>query len=193
MSLRFRIARVASQIANMNVACKFRLLDLPNELIALIIEQLDCRKALWRLARTCRRIQHLAEPVLYRSILIRASGHANELLNALRSRPERCAGIHFLELPCDPQYRQDFRAIAQILNRSRNLKELSYESPQCNNGNFEDETTWETMTDLFFAPFVAAVAPLPEARLSSRPMQRLKKCKSNALFTLNMFNSDTNR
>lgn len=177
MPLRFRIMQAMDKFSARNTQFQFPLLDLPNELIAHIIEQVDTIRALRRLARTCRRVQQLAEPVLYRSIIIRTGPEMNDIRLAIDSRRERAAGIHFLEIPCHARYHQDFAAIADLLEQARNLKELMFESPQCNTSDFEDAATWGVMARQLFEPFQNAVVLREGVELSNRPLQKLKKCE----------------
>ncbi|KAF2160571.1 hypothetical protein M409DRAFT_70325 [Zasmidium cellare ATCC 36951] len=175
MRLKFRIMQAVDKFTARNTQFQFPLLDLPNELIAHIIEQVDNIRTLRRLARTCRRVQHLAEPALYRSILVRTGPETNDIRLALDSRPERAAGIHYLEIPCHARYRQDFEAIADLLDRARNLKELIFESPQCNTSEFEDAETWREMATQLFEPFQNAVALEKEVDLARKPLQKLRR------------------
>lgn len=175
MRLKFRIMQAVDKFSARNTQFQFPLLDLPNELIAHIIEEVENIRTLRRLARTCRRVQHLAEPVLYRSILVRTGPETNDIRLAIDSRPERAGGIHSLDIPCHARYHQDFTAIAELLHRAHNLKELMFESPQCNTSDFEDTETWRQMAGRLFQPFQSAVALENERDLSRRPLQKLKR------------------
>ena len=173
MSLRFRIKTLAERFAAMKTEFQFRLLDLPNELIAHIIEQVDNIKALRKLARTCHRIQDLTEPVLYRSVLARSGSRTEAVLQSIQTRVARAAGIHHLDLPCDYHQDQNFDAVESLIRRARNLKSLMVESPECNNGDFEAEQVWNDMTNHIFLPFRDAAISTTEA--SSRPLQNLRE------------------
>ncbi|EME42774.1 hypothetical protein DOTSEDRAFT_90064 [Dothistroma septosporum NZE10] len=173
MRLRLLIAKAIGKMAAMNTQFKFRLMDLPNELIAHIIEQIDSVRHLRRLSRTCRRIQHLAEPVLYRSIRIRSGYKTDQIITAVSARAERAAAVRQLEIPCDDDYLQNYAAVEALLTEAKNLKNLMFESPECNSNSFEDEEDWQEMSNNFFEPFqraVASIAPLVHAR----PLQNLK-------------------
>lgn len=72
MRLKLRMSKAVGALSAMATSPQFDLLRLPNEIIALIIEQVDDRRTLRRLARTCHRIQDLAENKLYRTLTIRS-------------------------------------------------------------------------------------------------------------------------
>lgn len=175
MRLKLLIRKTTEKLGAINTSLRFRLLDLPNELIAHIIEQVNSPKALCRLARTCSRLQYLAEPVLYRSILLRDGMKTVHVCNALHSRPERWIGVNFLDVPCDDDYAQHFEAIQHIVLKSKNLKTLMIESPQCNGGNFEADLQWLVMTNHLLQPFQVAIGQSDATMLSDRPLQRLEK------------------
>ena len=88
------LARTMEKLSAMNTTFRFALMELPNELIAHIIEFIDSRDTLRRLSCTCRRVQQLTEPMLYRTILIRSGHRAERVLDALRSRLERALAVH---------------------------------------------------------------------------------------------------
>lgn len=155
----------------------FPLLDLPNELIAQIIEHIDCHKTVGRLARTCRRLQYLAEPALYREVLIRTNSDALSAFLAFRNRRERYAAVHVLRLPCHASVR-NFTDIATIMSELFNVKEILFESPACNELDFEDHRDWRRMAYPFFSPFRTASLLDDVVDLSCKPLRNLRKCKS---------------
>ncbi|KAK4613749.1 hypothetical protein CLAFUW4_08715 [Fulvia fulva] len=184
MTLRLLITKAIGKMAAMNTPFQFRLMDLPNELIAHIIDQIDSIKAVRRLSRTCRRIQHLAEPLLYRRIQLRTGCDVDQIITAVSSRPERAAAIRFLDIPCDDTYPQNHAAVGALLKGASGLRELMFESPECNSTDFEDEEEWQAMTDELFEPFEWAVASISPT-VHTRPLQKLKK------FTLHMNGADS--
>ncbi|CAK3903820.1 hypothetical protein DOTSEDRAFT_90064 [Lecanosticta acicola] len=175
MSVRFRIKTLMEKFAAMNTEVQFRLLDLPNELIAHIIEQVDSVKALRKLSQTCRRVQELTEPFLYRVALVRSGRRAEAILRSLETRRARAAAIRRLDVPCDYHQHQNFEALSSLLRQARNLKTLMIESPQCNNGDFEDEPTWRVMAEHIFSPFHDAVRLAEIGEPSSRPLHNLRE------------------
>jgi hypothetical protein len=128
---------------------------------------------------TCHRIQSLAEPMLYRELLVRQPSKARKLLNALGH--ERAVAVRLLEVPCDPTF-NDVTTVSELMTSATNLKELMFESPACNLSRFEEEGVWQSMADKLFLPFQQAVG----GELFVKPLQKLMKRKS---FTLSCFQS----
>ena len=85
----FMVTKTMEKISAMNTLPQFQLLDLPNELIAQVIEAVRSRDDVRNLACTCRRIQHLAEPVLYRSVLFRSGPRATSRAAPRSASPAR--------------------------------------------------------------------------------------------------------
>ena len=183
MRLKFLISKAINMLSAMHVSTEFPILELPNELIACIVEHIDKRATLQRLACTCRRMQQLTEPALYRSILISDYSEAREILRALNARNDRCAAVQILDFPLSDDisrhaYRSVFKPYEALINRTINVRELMIESPSCNSAEFEDPDQWERMTDHLFAPFRSVSVLANDTVLSVKPLQKLKKRKS---------------
>lgn len=178
--LKFMILKAAEKMAaRHSLPFRFALLDLPNELIVTILEHIDSRISLRHMSRTCRRMQKLTEPVLYRSALIRTGSETDKLVTALQARPARAAALHRLDIPCHQRYVQSFEGIAHLMEQASNLKELMIESPSCNSSDFEDEEAWEDMVRELFRPFQIAV-DAATAITPSKPLQKLHTRESEA-------------
>ena len=174
MTLKFKLLQVIEKLKAMNTTMQFRLLNLPNELIAHVVEFVEDATALRRLACTCRQVQAHAEPVLYRSLLVRSGSRIKDVVDAIEARSERASAIHFLDVPCDSVRSEDITGVATLMMKAKNMKHLMIESPSCNSAEFEDEKAWRDMTEELFRPFHAAVG---RSELSPRPLQLLTKCK----------------
>ena len=175
MRLKFLTSKAIGKLSAMYTTMDFPILDLPNELIAHIIEFVDSISDLRHIACTCRRIQQLAEPALYRHVLLRGAAKTRRILSALQARPARAATLHILDVPCDPDLRQDIPALAVLMTAAKNIRQLMVESPSCNSGTvaeFEQEDVWGPMMDQLFLPFQRAVSG---DELAARPLQRLTK------------------
>lgn len=167
---------------------EFDLQGLPEELICLVIEHIDQVRSLQRLSRTCRQLQRLAEPKLYRHHILRNGYEADLLLHSLERLPARGSYIHTLAYPMDADDQQSFELLEKLLMRSTHLKEFSFESPECSTNNFEDEDTWEEMTDLLFQPFQEATNGqlLPSEtplEVAMKPLGMLSKRKAFQITT----------
>ncbi|KAF2211345.1 hypothetical protein CERZMDRAFT_98655 [Cercospora zeae-maydis SCOH1-5] len=169
MRLKLMFRKAPGKIAAMTTTFKFPLLDLPNELIAEVIEHVDSRKTLRILSRTCKRIQQLTEPALYRYALVRNGARARHLLHSIEQKPARAKAIHELDIPCDCRSAPWFEGLARLLESAVNLNRLMLEMPQVNNGEFEDQELHEQMTTALLRPFQAAISDA-----DSKPLQKLQ-------------------
>ena len=113
-------------------AVESRLLALVHELQLGIIEHLESRDDLSNLAITCSRLQTLAEPLLYRSILVRKGEQALLLYRAILIKPNRASFIRKLEIRYLYDYRKGIVRLNECLRFSCNLRELTIEAPCCN-------------------------------------------------------------
>ena len=161
-------------LSTMRTSIQFPLLLLPDELIALIIENVDDWKTLRNLARTCHQLQDIAESKLYRTLLIRSDHTARMLKNSLGSRPKRVKGVRKLECPLKDTERQDYDSLQDLCIMATGLREIMFESPACNTAEFEDPAEWEFMTRRLFCPFQRA-AMNSEHYLSQTPLQQLRE------------------
>lgn len=161
---------------------EFDLLELPEELICLVIEHVDQLKSLERLSRTCHQLQRLAEPKLYRHRTLRSGYDGEELLYALDMQTARESYIHRLAYLMNSEFDQSFEIMQDLLARSTHLKDFSFESPECNTSDFEDEDDWMEMTNHLFRPFQDATALQdPSLQLNTKPLQMLSKRKTSTL------------
>jgi hypothetical protein len=117
---------------NMAQAIESRLLALVDELVLGIIVHIDSRDDLSNLAATCSRLQALAEPVLYRSILVRKGKQALLLYHAILIKPVRASFIRKLEIRYLYDYRKGINCLNQCLRLLCKLRELTIEAPCCN-------------------------------------------------------------
>lgn len=115
----------------------FHFLDLPKELQLSVIEQIDRRSTLCNLARASRHLQSLAEPLIYRNILVRSAKDALSFISRLETRSDRARGVHCV----DARLRDADPAYTRLL-RGPNLLEVRVESPFCNRIRRETGTFW---------------------------------------------------
>ena len=158
----------------MSTPMQFRLLDLPNELIIRVVELVNTLATLSHLACTCRRIQELVEPVLYRELLVKNPTHANVLQASFKGRPQRALAVQAVAIPTNPTLLWHREMVGTLLSKVLGVKDLMIESPLVNSPVFEPEDTWNLMTDHLFQPFKAA---LIKSKPSTRPLQKLTNCK----------------
>lgn len=158
----------------MKIRCEFHLLNLPNELIVLVLAQIDSPATLRSVACTSRRINALAEPLLYRSMVLRDRPGTERAVEAFGSRPDRAEALQILDVACRPRLGPEMSALEKVLVRAPNVRDLMFESPECSSGNFEPHDEWEELTDHLFIPLRMATS-LGGLEPSQRPLQKLTK------------------
>lgn len=160
----------------MATAIRGSLLDLPQELLALIVDYINDGDTLQCLTRTCRRTQSLAEPKLYRTLLIRTGPHMRSIQRALEANSDRAKSLEFLDVPCDNTRPPHFQFLADVLRSADNLREFMFESPSCNStGDFEDASAWNAMTQPLFSVFDEASLKMWSSGVTEPPLQKLQK------------------
>lgn len=172
MRLKLLLSKAVEKMAAANTKMEFRLMDLPNELIAQIIEFVSDVAALQKLARTCQRLEALTAPVLWRHILLRKPARLIRILQAYERRRERALALQSLDVPCDPNM-TDMSSLAFLLTAAPNLRALFIQSPSCNESDFEDEESWKPMMFQLSLPFQRAQAGLATSNPPLRKLSRL--------------------
>ena len=174
MLLSFFLSKIRGKIAARSTTMDFDLLALPVELILLVMECLDNRKDISRLARTSKQMQEIAEPLLYRHILLKGPSALKQLETAIKRRPQRALAVQQLEAPSHVSRELGLAKVERLLMKLAGLREIMFESPHVNSMHyFETEGVWGVMTDMLFQPFYQAVL---NASPATTPLQRLTKC-----------------
>lgn len=156
------------------------LLDLPNELVADILEHIKDTEDIRSIAQVCSRLQDVAEPRLYDSIFHRTGVAAVNLKEAVEGRPERASYIQIIDSRCKWPRRNGLIALGSIIAKSHNLRELTIESPYCKNAYGQEAEIWkETMYQLL-RPICSAVTfrecPLTKSKFSHLSIKRHFLC-----------------
>lgn len=175
MRLKFLITKAMDKIAARYAKFEFPITDLPNELVAHIIEFINDISALRNLACSCHRLQQLTEPVLWRKLLVRERQRLRRTLDAYGSRRERALALQVLHVPCKSDFGNDMSGLASVMRRGQNLRELMIESPSCNLAAFEADDVWRPMMDQMFLPFQHAIG---DGLFIPKPLQKLTRRKS---------------
>ncbi|KAF2800423.1 hypothetical protein K505DRAFT_263974 [Melanomma pulvis-pyrius CBS 109.77] len=125
-----------------------RFLSLPTELIIDVVSYLsdDC-PALVSLACTCRRLQPLAEELIYAVIELRSTDDLHDLLNAFSRRFERIAAVRTLKIlyeyhPSLATTVEERNAFNACLGEMKGLKDWHVESPYDNYKWTEGGNEW---------------------------------------------------
>ncbi|KAK5705910.1 hypothetical protein LTR17_021241 [Elasticomyces elasticus] len=157
----------------------FRLFDLADELKIHIIDQLEGDLAALRaLALSCRRLQSLSEPLLYKRRLLRSPPVLKHFLHGVSRRPQRATHIHRLDIRCE--YRSvasGFARLPAILEQTTELQDLTLESPYCNFGGGQGKTgrQFAQVQEDMFVLFDRAASEGFTNPLPTTPFQRLRK------------------
>ncbi|KAK4949085.1 hypothetical protein LTR10_012458 [Elasticomyces elasticus] len=168
---------------------------LPDELLIQIAEHLSGNDTTLRsLARTSRRLQPIAEPVLYRYVFARTGEELHRLHLTLDSVSWRSKSIHAIEVRASVVNHDSSSLVTlqDVIRVAPNLRELMLESPYCNNESWRHATVtngWHRTISSWLDAIVAAspLAPfdprphhdLPDLNsipsLGARPLQYLKR------------------
>lgn len=158
------------------------ILDLPEELLALVVEYVHDRTTLQHLAHTCRRLQEPAEQELYRSIEIQEVYEAEAICYSIWDRPKRALTIQRLVIMWQPRTWYTTDAIEDLLTKAKNLKELWFGAVARSidergdsdwNTKYAEEVEWKRMLHDVFQPLQSASMFV----ISDRPLQKLQKRK----------------
>ncbi|KAJ6496014.1 hypothetical protein C8R45DRAFT_152172 [Mycena sanguinolenta] len=113
------------------------LLSVPTELLLDVVEAIDDAASLRSFALTCKLARLVAEPVLYRTVLVTTGSQASCLAQALRQQqpqaPMRLELVQVLDLRSDAGD-ADLKALMPLVGAMTQLRTLSMESPVANHG-----------------------------------------------------------
>lgn len=173
-----RLSRAIDRFNARNTLKQIDLSGLPDEVLLLIVEHIEDVNTLLRLARTCRRLQSMAESKIYRSVLIRSGPTAQRVARSVDKRPARAVAMEVLEVACKKGLPQNLIIVPEILRAAVQLREYYFASPQCNT---LDERTWETFEGWkslwlhVFGPLREAINTASSATLRPSSLQHLQK------------------
>ncbi|KAJ7488889.1 hypothetical protein FB451DRAFT_680034 [Mycena latifolia] len=137
------------------------LLSVPTELLLAVVEAIDDAASLRSFALTCKLARLLAEPVLYRTVLVTTGLQASRLAKALQQQqpPTRAELVQALDLR--PEYGRDadIEALTPLIGAMTQLRALSMESPFANYGLWRSSAIrrrWEALMQGYRALFLDA-------------------------------------
>jgi hypothetical protein len=150
------------------------LLALVDELLLAILDQIDSKEALCNLSATCFRLQGLAEPYVWRSLLVTKGSHARHLAVALDSREVRTSHVHELSIRYPDGQRDGIEDLNHFIGLMEKLRHLTIESP-CPNNNEWTQNPFDGATRINYRALLQA-AVFPRAGLSpTLPMLQSRK------------------
>ncbi|KAH7130216.1 hypothetical protein B0J11DRAFT_566283 [Dendryphion nanum] len=142
-----------------------------DELLLAIVEQIDCHESLCNLSSTNRRFQGLAEPFIWRKLLVLNGSHADGIAYALRSRTERLSNIQTLAIHYTNEVEIGIRKLDPLVRIMTKLRHLTIESPCPNNSEWirTDEFTGWTKIDYW-----TLLGDSIDQSIPDRPLQMLQ-------------------
>jgi len=161
----------------------FNLLELPDELVVSVVEELrGDRVTLGKLARSSRRMQSLAEPLLYESIFLRTGRAVDSISYALFRRKQRGRALHRLEVRCHHRLldRSRLDALWELVDMCTGVKDLIFESPYCNQQRWRRAEDWNIDMEILFSKF----SPASHNPLYATPFTALKTGMSSTWRTI---------
>lgn len=132
------------------------LLALADELLLSIVDFIDSRDTLCKLASTCRRFQGLAEPAIWRSLLVTKGFHAMQIATAMDSREIRTDYVQELVVRYRHEYRDGIQGLNHFIVHMKKLKHLMIESPCPNNVEWNDRADFDDWTRIDYAGLLEA-------------------------------------
>ncbi|KAJ7754700.1 hypothetical protein DFH07DRAFT_1061212 [Mycena maculata] len=137
------------------------LLSVATELLLAVVEAIDDAASLRNFALTCKFARLLAEPILYRAVLVTTGSQAACLAKALQQQqpPTRAELVQVLDLR--PRYGRDadLEALTPLIEAMTQLRALSMESPLANYGRWHSSAAshrWEALMQGYRALFLDA-------------------------------------
>ncbi|KIW04028.1 uncharacterized protein PV09_04851 [Verruconis gallopava] len=119
-----------------------RLMSLPDELLLCVVEQIDDTPSLRSFILTCQKAQSLAEPCLWRSIVIRNGEQARMLFGMFLKRRERRAFVQHVDVKHKLDSQGEIGIFDGQIGLFSNLRTCKIESP-CPNDNIVYSSTGE--------------------------------------------------
>jgi hypothetical protein len=150
------------------------LLSIPAELLLAVVEAIDDAASLRSFALTCKLTRLLAEPVLYRAVLVTTGSQASRLAKALQQQqlPTRAELVQALDLRPKFGRDADVEGLTPLVGAMTQLRALSMESPFANYGLWGSRSSrrrWEGLMQGYRALFLNAQC--------GAGLQKLKSCE----------------
>ena len=151
------------------------LLMLPEELLLSIIASIDDITTLREAATVCKRLNDLVEPYLYQSLIITDGSQAVMLEEAIAKRSFRVSHIRSLLASTRFNKAKGIEHLPGSLAAMRNLRELSLETPDCNQKEPGERIPWIRLQERYERIFQHSSLLLPP---QTRSLPSLRSCTS---------------
>ncbi|KAJ7202154.1 hypothetical protein GGX14DRAFT_654937 [Mycena pura] len=161
------------------------LLSVPTELLLAIVEAIDDAVSLRSFALTCKLARLLAEPVLYRAVVVTTGSQASSLAKALRQQqpPTRAKLVQVLDLRPAYNSNEDLQELTPLVGAMTQLHALSMENPFVLYGSRALRRRCEALTQGYRALFFDAHC--------GAGLQNLQSCAHRAGVTIHWSGYDS--
>lgn len=151
------------------------LLRLVDELLLSILDNIPSRRDIRNFAGTCTRLQGLAEPYIWRSLLVLSGTHARDIATALDKRDQRVDFIQDLSIRYKDAERDGIEELNHWLTLMSKLRHFTLESPCPNNSEWVHQDLFDGWSKIDFWNLLASAAFPREGLPVALPM--LQSCK----------------
>lgn len=148
------------------------LLRLVDELLLNVLDNITCRKDLCNFAATCTRLQGLAEPYIWRSLLVLSGTHARDIDTALNRRDQRVDFIQDLSVRYKDGQKEGIEVLNHWMTLMSKLRHLTLESPCPNNSEWIHEDLFDGWSKIDYWNLLASAAFPREGLPVALPMLR---------------------
>jgi hypothetical protein len=148
---------------------------IPGELLVSIIASIDDITTLREVAVVCKRLNNLAEPFLYQSLVISDGSQAVMLAEAIAKRPSRASHVRNLLASTRFEKASGIEQLPGSLAIMHNLRDLSLETPDCNLKGPGERIPWIMLQERYERIFQHSSLLLPS---QARSLPRLRSCTS---------------
>ncbi|KAJ9611419.1 hypothetical protein H2200_004603 [Cladophialophora chaetospira] len=153
--------------------------DLPNEIIALVLEELakNTKKAIANLRLTCKRLHDVSEPVFFRSILLESTFPYDDAQHCLNVRQERHSHVQDLTMVYGFGISKHHPSMPQCLGSFKNLKSMRISAFAFN--DYQDFRLFCTILD--YQLTTNAFSELKECSISLKSFDKTSALKISSL------------
>ncbi|KAF9697909.1 hypothetical protein EKO04_004017 [Ascochyta lentis] len=132
------------------------LLRLVDELLLNVVDHIASLRDLCNFAATCARLQGLAEPYIWRSLLVLSGTHARNIAAALDSRDARVDFIQELSIRYKDPKKEGIEELNHWLTLMSKLRHLTLESPCPNNSEWRQGELFDGWSRINYSNLLAS-------------------------------------
>ena len=152
-----------------------QLLQLPDELLDVIVSFIEDVADLRNTASTCSRLNGLAEPFLYQSVVFNDGGQAFKLKTSIERRARRASWVRHLLVSTRFEKAYGIENVPGSLARMHNLQSVHLETPDCNQKKPHERVLWIALQERYERIFQNSSLLMPR---EERSLPRLQSCMS---------------